>query len=332
MHKSRKSMDREFIIVRLHGITDVIFNDFYSDERATVWMARKDSRFKIINFIQRIHFSPLMNRNIDIPFKRIWCNSLKKIDWQTDVEYFLFFVNTSIYPIKPSELAELQTKYNIKLVMLIWDKWDSADCDQVKEYLSEIKFDYVLDFDILDAKNNGFIYTYLPYSILYDVDTNVQYDLYMAGSDKGRLTEILEIYKQAKNHGVTEKFRIYKAKRKDQKYKNEITYNKYISYKTLVEETVKSNCILEMLVENQTGATLRYYEAVCYNKKLLTNNKYVVDFPFYNPNYIHVYDNIDDINWNWVTERIPVDYHYDGRFSPSKLIDYIIDLEENTGN
>lgn len=323
-----KKMDKKFIIIRLHGLTDIIFNDFYLDERAIVWLARKDSRFKIVNFAQRVHFNRALNNIIDLPFKRIWCNSLKNIKWETDVEYFLFFLNTSIYPIKPEDLIELKKKYNIKLVMFIWDKWDSIDCKEVKKYLSEIKFDYVLTFDLQDAQRNGFIYANLPYSVLSDLNCIVEYDLYMAGSDKGRLGEILQIYEQAKSHNITEKFRIVKVKLSNQKYKNEIIYNKYITYRALVEESVKSNCILEVMNAGQSGPTLRYYEAVCYNKKLLTNNKNVVNFPFYNPDYIHVYEKPEDIDWNWVKERITIDYHYDGRFSPTRFIDKIIDLNE----
>ena len=41
-----------------------------------------------------------------------------------------------------------------------------------------------------------------------------------------------------------------------------------------------------------------------------------------------VFEKPEDIDWAWVKERIPVDYHYDGRFSPVHLIDKIIELEE----
>ena len=107
-----------------------------------------------------------------------------------------------------------------------------------------------------------------------------------------------------------------------------IIYNKRIPYSEVVEKNKASNCILEIISSGQSGASLRYYEAVCYNKKLLTNNKNVVNLPFYNPDYIHVFEKPEDIDWDWVKERIQVDYHYDGRFSPTHLIDKIIELEE----
>ena len=79
-----------------------------------------------------------------------------------------------------------------------------------------------------------------------------------------------------------------------------ICYNEFIKYDVVLEETMKSNCILEMQLDVQSAATQRYYEAVCYNKKLLTNNKNVVNLPFYNPDYIHVFEKPEDIDWEWV--------------------------------
>ena len=104
---------------------------------------------------------------------------------------------------------------------------------------------------------------------------------------------------------------------------------KAMPYPEVVAEAKKSNCLLEVVREGQTGPSFRYYEAVCYNKKLLTNNKNAVNFPFYNPEYMHVFEKPEDIDWEWVKERIPVDYGYDGRFSPSRIFDEVVGMEES---
>ena len=44
---------------------------------------------------------------------------------------------------------------------------------------------------------------------------------------------------------------------------------------------------------------------------------------------MHIFEKAEDIDWDWVKERIPVDYHYDGRFSPVHIIDEIEYLEKN---
>ncbi len=100
-------------------------------------------------------------------------------------------------------------------------------------------------------------------------------------------------------------------------------------YRNIIAEVKRSNCLLEVVREFQDDPSYRYYEAVCYNKKLLTNNKRIVNFPFYNPEYIHVFEKPEDIDWDWVKERIPIDYGYDGRFSPSHLFDEVIEIEKS---
>lgn len=51
-------------------------------------------------------------------------------------------------------------------------------------------------------------------------------------------------------------------------------------YEKLLMLTQLSNCIFDMTQVGQTGVTFRYYEAVVYNKKLLTNNREIFNMPF----------------------------------------------------
>jgi hypothetical protein len=102
------------------------------------------------------------------------------------------------------------------------------------------------------------------------------------------------------------------------------THNKWVSYEKILSETISSNCILEILQNNQHGATLRYFEAVCYNKKLLTNNKDIIYYPFYNPKWMKVFTNISEIDIEWLRTNENIDYKYNGEFSPKILIDKIL--------
>ena len=81
---------------------------------------------------------------------------------------------------------------------------------------------------------------------------------------------------------------------------------------------------MEILQKNQHGATLRYFEAVCYNKKLLTNNKDIIYYPFYNSKWMKVFTNISEIDIEWLRTNENIDYKYSGEFSPKLLIDKIL--------
>ena len=37
-----------------------------------------------------------------------------------------------------------------------------------------------------------------------------------------------------------------------------------------------------------------------------------------------IIEKVEDIDWNWVKEDIEVDYHYNGEFSPLRLMEDII--------
>ena len=156
----------------------------------------------------------------------------------------------------------------------------------------------------------------------------VENDLYLINNAKGRLKKFHEVYEYVRQRNVKANFRIVGVKKNDQLYPNEITYNKRLKYRETLKEIKKSNCLLEVLGEEQTSVSMHYSEAVCYNKKLLTDNKAVVNLPFYNPDYMKVFEKPEDIDCEWIKERISVDYGYDGRFSPSHLIDKIIELEQ----
>ena len=89
---------------------------------------------------------------------------------------------------------------------------------------------------------------------------------------------------------------------------------------------LSAKCILEIVQKGQVALTLRPYEAVAYNKKLLTNNKTILNFKYYNPKYMRYFEKVEDIDWNWVKCDDGVDYNYQGDFSPRYLL---ADIEKN---
>ena len=86
---------------------------------------------------------------------------------------------------------------------------------------------------------------------------------------------------------------------------------------------LKGSVILEVVQEGQVAPTLRPYEAVIYNRKLLTNNPNIKKFPYWDSKYMRYFSCVEDIDWKWVKDNTEVDYKYDGRFSPNKLLEDI---------
>ena len=323
---------KQFIVVFCGGFINYIYSDLRLDDRVIV-LEKTTKQFNnfFLKALRHIHINSGLNEKIDLPFKGIWGKSLDEIKWDNETQYYVIFVDP--YPLPPSYLIGLREKNNIKYILLATFVWGNNTwySKMQRNYEKELKYDYIFSFDPSDAEKYNFIYNPVSYSVISPNGSNTtEYDLYLAANAKtrGRLPVFNEIYEHIRGKGVSTHYRLTGVKNDNQVFKGEIIYNKPIKYPEIIEGVKKSNCILEVLARGQSGCTLRYYESVCYNKKLLTNNKNVVNLPFYNPDYIHIFEKPEDIDCDWVKERIPVDYHYDGRFSPTHLIDRIIELEE----
>lgn len=309
-----------------------LFVDLMQDERV-IYI---DSRYRTpphswVNLLRRVHFSQRVNKKVNLPFKWVWKCSLDTIHWDDQCSYVVVFLD-DVNPIPITKLQKIKQSHQVKYSLLLLNPFTPKRQATLKAYFEKMGFDYVFTFDQADARKYGFSFTDTFYSVLPQKNNHIseteKKNIYYIGGNKGRLQDLLALYSTMKDNNISSIYRITDVEESEQQWKNEIIYNDFIDYSTTVEELRLCNCILELIAADQFGATLRYYEAICYNKKLLTNNKNVVNLPFYNPDYIHIFEKPEDIDWDWVKERIPVDYHYDGRFSPTHLIDNIIEFEE----
>ena len=112
------------------------------------------------------------------------------------------------------------------------------------------------------------------------------------GANKGRLKKLLEIKEVLIKNEIKYKFIVISGNKKYKELYNDITFfSKPIKYETILTEISNTDCILDIVQEGQTGLTWRPFEALFFNKKLITTNKLIVEFDFYNKNNILVLDN-----------------------------------------
>ena len=192
-------------------------------------------------------------------------------------------------------------------------------------------FDLIYTVDEGDAIKYNLNLFPTPYSIIKEYTSIVpKNDIYFCGVTKDRGNKIKRILDAIDKNNITTKMDIfcnsmeYQDMKAYQKIANIYENSNYIPYLKVLERTLQAKCILELVQENQKALTLRAYEAIAYNRKLLTNCKTILNFKYYNPSYIQYFENIDDIDWNWVKMDIDIDYNYNGEFSPKVLIDDIL--------
>lgn len=313
------------------------YRDLFFDERVEIHVTLPDIKNHVLFMIRRVHFSPKINSILNLPFKQIWHNGVDEVNWQKGVRYHVVFFSDCFKELPFSVWKTLARKYDVVFSAFLQNGVRSYRSNErhmiqdVNEFDQEIGFRYIFTNHPADAKEYGYIYCDYDYSVIEssckDVGDDEYVDLYLINNVQDRYEAFIKIYEVLRKNGVKCKYSMVGVNIKDQVYADEIEYNKRIPYREVVDNIQKCNCLLEILGKGQTGASGHYYEAVCYNKKLLTDNKDVINMPFYDPEYIHIIEKPEDIDCNWVKERIPVDYGYDGRFSPCRLVDKIIELD-----
>ena len=105
------------------------------------------------------------------------------------------------------------------------------------------------------------------------------------GKPKNRKEKILKLKTEFEKKDLKLNFRII------EKWEKLVSYDKYLE---MLSET---KCILDYNQDGQTGLSLRPMEALFLEKKLITNNKEIKNYDFYNSNNIFILeeDNIEDI-------------------------------------
>lgn len=67
-------------------------------------------------------------------------------------------------------------------------------------------------------------------------------------------------------------------------------YRHFLNYRDMLNEEMKATAILDYVQSGQSGMTLRVFDALCNQKKLITNMKSIKREKFYNKNNIFVID------------------------------------------
>ncbi len=65
----------------------------------------------------------------------------------------------------------------------------------------------------------------------------------------------------------------------------------------------KTKCVLDIMPYNQTGYTMRTFEALASGCKLISNNEKLRNAEFFKDDFIHIYNSVDDIDIEFVKEK-----------------------------
>ena len=147
----------------------------------------------------------------------------------------------------------------------------------------------VWTYDIYDSEryNINLFHSYMYFDCYKIPHKNDDYDVFFVGRDKGRGEFLLDLEQKLNDLGLKTKFIITAdgrlSKKKDY-------YSKPIPYEEVVDYVSRSKAVLNIVMENQHGVTLRDIESIFIKTKLITTNKHIVDADLYDENNVFILD------------------------------------------
>lgn len=243
--------------------------------------------------------SNMITRNIQRLSKKLnlWFLYLLFIkDWKTKlIECDSCIIFDSAFSISLVKAIKFSNP-NIKIYIYLWNPTfkDISIVDKLEKVKNIVE---IYSFDKNDCKKYGFKFSPMVYN--FDVKNDykdILYDVIFVGYIKNRQQTLLKFYNKLKSTNHNLYFYVLNNINTKEKLPFEL-HNDYLDYSEYKEKMLRSKAVLDIVQDGQIGLTIRTMEAICYGKKLITNNIDIVNYDFYNKNNIFVIgiDDIDDL-------------------------------------
>ena len=276
--------------------------------------------------LYRFFHARTFNRNNPAPLRSIWDKLAAPLEEKVSKEaekdgnLWLIFNNFSISFFEPTVLNKWKKKYKAKLCLYFLDRADSYYAAEAKLYTGCVDLDAVFTYHRPDVEKYGFEYFDCYYS-KHDVKpAQEESDMFFWGSDGDRRGIVESIYRRVTELGYRADFGICYPLGEGRQ--EGITYDKELTYEQILKRTLASKVILDVVRPDSCGVSLRYYEAVVYGKKLISNNPLVKDMRYYDPAQMLIITDAQEISRDFIDAAIPA-AEYGGEFSPIHFPDML---------
>lgn len=288
----------------------------------TYWEDTEKYRNKIFNFLYKNKINNILNNSFERIIRPHY--SLEKaISLVPDKNPCVIFNNASLkmfYNI--DNLKNIRQKFpNVKFVLYFLDSVFQPTARRAFEISKSGIFDLLYTYSKQDAERYNMIYYPTPYSKLIKSKIPSKSGVYFCGGDKGRVDELKRIAKKLKETGVPYKFIVLGDENKSNEYFRVSNTMKAMPYSKALNDALNYDCILDLVQESAEGVfpgfSLRVYEALVYDRVLVTNNPRISEFKYYNPDTMHYMETMEDFDETWLNKD--VENNYKNQFSPIYL-------------
>lgn len=245
--------------------------------------------------------------------------------FRSDMPLCFVFFETQFAVINTGYMEYLRKKYpTAKMVLYMQDIVASLPYYNIESY--KRRFDIILSYDKGDCKRYGLIYYPTPYSRIDETKLPVVkdegIDVFFCGAGKTRYPAIFDIYKKCTGKGLKCKFFLTGVPHEKRIDGEGLVYDHPLSYEENLAYVVKSKCILEIMQEHADGFTPRLWEAIMFDKHLLTNNTSIRESNYWYSEAIHLVSDCGE-NFEFINQQVLFPEEIKKSKSPVNLLECI---------
>ena len=320
---------KKFLFLENSYMSKYTLGDVERLDNVRIFHWKSVSHNKLVNLLFNLHHSGKIANYVKLPFKTVWHKYLFGDLLQTFTPEYIIFTS-SWYSDDLIRYFRSHHK-NCKLILRFSDKVSNSYGEKSSEKIkvAKNKFDGIIVYNHEDALEFDCVYHSVGYSKVDSASLKPckHYDVVFIGAAKGRMAKIREAYMKFKNAGLSCFFYVILAPKSEIQDDGIIYSDKVMPFLEYLSYEVNAKCLFELVQEGTTGRTYRLMESVIYNKLLITNCTEIKETPYYNQEYVQLFNDVSDIDPVFVNKRRGViDFKYKGDFSPKSFMNFI----ENT--
>ena len=300
------------------------FSDIYGMDNVK-YFALSGLKHNLFAFIKRLQ----QHYPTSSILSRIWIKLFPKIDFTTSKPIIFIYMWGVLTNNATSKAIEyLRKKYkNSKHILFNTDLIATRNSTYTAQDAKR-DYDLVLSFDPGDCIKYDFVYHPLVFSKYKLHNLPIEYDIVFIGQGKNRLQEIFASYDFFVSKGLNVKYVLIHIPKDQRRFVAGIEYVDSIPYLKNLQYVEQSKCILEIMQKSGMGYTQRGCEIVGLNKKLITNNSFIANAPFYNAKYISVFTSVNNIDLDFIehlknNEIVEYGDEQRDRMSPKELLSFV---------
>ncbi|WP_295231268.1 lipopolysaccharide core biosynthesis protein rfaS [uncultured Chryseobacterium sp.] len=279
-----------FIAPDYYGFNEVVYNGLKKYSGYEVIHINSTGPYKYKNWAEKIYnffLKIFLKKNIK-DIKR--GQHIQRIIAEN--KYDLLLIN------RPDVLSENDFNFAIKQssfsIALFWDSIQKIPSQ--KKFIKLFNICYSFDSDDCYYYNLEYITNFY---FVKENSFDIKYDVsYLATYDQ-RINESISLFNYFNQQGISAKGRIFKYKSIPLQEKlpqaMEVIYQ-IIPFAESYKYYLDSRIILDIAHPHQKGLSFRPFEAIGLQKKIITTNREIINYDFYNPNNILIIDDIQNIN------------------------------------